>query len=150
MRYEHWKVSNSIFFPLITVARITEFDNPLCGQGRGSSQRQLVECESVESLWKAAWQFCHMSFVPAILGIALLGLPTKWGGSDILICFSLIKSEVEYFFTCLLEISDCWVPWTSSIVDFSSKESSLGFSPKLLLWGGRNDYSSADGTGLVE
>lgn len=38
------------------------------------------------------------TFVPAALDIELVSSPTRWE-NGILICFSLIKSEVECFFT---------------------------------------------------
>lgn len=57
------------FSPLVIVASISKFDNLLWSRlwGSGCSQRQLVECKLVGSLWRTVWQFCHMSFIPAIL-----------------------------------------------------------------------------------
>lgn len=68
----------------------------MCGHGRG---RGILSTQPVQGTLETEGQVgSFVRFVPAALDVELVGSPTKWE-NDILICFSLIKSEVEFFFT---------------------------------------------------
>lgn len=105
--YEIWTLKSKEFplFPTRHSCKCQKVWKPTVWSrlwGNRCSQRQLVECKLVESLWRTIWQFCHMSFVPAILGIELLDLPTQWGRSGILIVFLLWKMRLNIF------VHVCW------------------------------------------